>query len=1068
MADVFISYSRKDKEAAHKLAEACKSQELDVWIDWEGIEPTVDWWKEIEKGIEGADNFLFLLSPDSVLSKVCKREIDHAVKNGKRLIPVVVRDIQAEEAPEELRALNWIFLGDREEFESTFGKLIKAVKTDYAWVQSHRRLQVKALEWERSAHENSLLLRGKDLQDAEYQLAINTSKEPHPTDLQREYVLRSRQAADRQRVRNTGIGIAVGIVLIVLAIFGFVQAGLATANAEKEQAASTLAVSNANTAQAASTLAIANAQTAVANEAEAKRQANIALARQLAAQAQPLMTSRDLKQVIGVLLATQSMQLSPSVEAFQALDRNLLAYHVAYMTYGNYSDSFVTAVAFSPDGMYMVSGSASPVGGFGDNTVRIWETVTGKEVARMTHDEGVQAVAFSPDGRYVASAGWDQTVRVWDAFAEKEVVRMSHDTPVYAVAFDPDGKYIVSRGDKTARVWDAVTGKEVAQMSHGHQVNFAAFSPDGRYIVSAGCDELSSDGATCLEGSVRVWEALTGSVRVWEALIGKEVQHRMQDASVAAVVFSTDGDYVVSGSTARLWKVGTGMELARINPNDRVDSVAFSPDGKHRVSWSSDGVAGVWDAITDKVISILVYETVNGETSWIRSSAFSPDGKYVALGGCDRVEGVRCESGGVHVWEIRPNETITRLPHGLSVKSVAFSPDGRYVVSAGCEELELGTLSTCSKGSTRVWDVTTGNEVRRASDDPGVQSAAFSPDGKYIVAIGCETLAEVVCGKGMITVREALSGKEIALMDHNGVVTAVFSPDSKQILSGGYDQTARVWEASTGQEIARLPHDGNVIAVAFSPDGKYVASGDNTGTVVVWDAKDGKEVSRMVHYLGRSVNDIAFSPNSKHIVSGYSGGDDTVRVMEAATGKEISVMNYVDLDLTPEVYTVGFSPDGKYVVSGSCDQPAIEEICLRGSARVWDAETGRQITLIVHEGAVISVAFHPDGKYVLSMDQDTATRVWVAATGQEVARMTHTRGITSVALSPDGKYIVSGSVNGEVTLQQYRAGDLIADACSRVTRNLTGAEWKRYMGDGLPYQAVCPNLPIESDVTPTP
>src|SRR6266508_3173459 len=166
MASLFISYSRKDIEVARRLTDAFKGQELDFWIDWEGIPPTVDWWKEIEKGIEEADIFLFLLSPDSTKSTVCKQEIEHAAKNGKRLIPVVVREVNAGEVPSELRSLNWIFFRDQDDFNTALGKLITAIKTDYAWVQFHRRLQVKALEWERSNHENSLLIRGKDLQAA--------------------------------------------------------------------------------------------------------------------------------------------------------------------------------------------------------------------------------------------------------------------------------------------------------------------------------------------------------------------------------------------------------------------------------------------------------------------------------------------------------------------------------------------------------------------------------------------------------------------------------------------------------------------------------------------------------------------------------------------------------------------------------------------------------------------------------------------------------------------------------------------------------------------------------------
>jgi hypothetical protein len=231
MADLFISYSRKDKETALKLARACKAKELEVWIDWEAIEPTVDWWKEVEKGIEGADNFLFLISSDSASSPVCKRELEHAVKNGKRLIPVVARATKSETVASELRSLNWIYLREEDDFEGALATLLKAIKTDYAWVQFHRRLQVRALEWERSQYETSLLLRRKDMQDAESELATNSSKEPQPTNLQREYVLKSRQASDRQRRWVVSVSIGAAILMAGLAIFGFVQARLATERA---------------------------------------------------------------------------------------------------------------------------------------------------------------------------------------------------------------------------------------------------------------------------------------------------------------------------------------------------------------------------------------------------------------------------------------------------------------------------------------------------------------------------------------------------------------------------------------------------------------------------------------------------------------------------------------------------------------------------------------------------------------------------------------------------------------------------------------------------------------------
>ena len=281
MAKVFISYSRKDIEFAKQLTAELKKSDLDFWIDWEGIPPTVDWWREIEKGIEEADVFIFLISSDSARSKVCGQEIDCAVKNGKRLIPLVVRDIQGDETPSQLRHLNWIFFRENDDFDAALKKLLTAIHTDYEWVQQHRWLQVRALDWERDNKDNGALLRGKDLQDAEFQLATNSSKEPHPTDLQREYVFESRKAADRQRRTTTIISIVGVIALAALAVFGFVQAGRATSEAniaetERAKAEDSLVIANTAKANAesAQSTAVANANAAATSEAKAIQSAN--------------------------------------------------------------------------------------------------------------------------------------------------------------------------------------------------------------------------------------------------------------------------------------------------------------------------------------------------------------------------------------------------------------------------------------------------------------------------------------------------------------------------------------------------------------------------------------------------------------------------------------------------------------------------------------------------------------------------------------------------------------------------------------------------------------------------
>lgn len=236
MASVFVSYSRKNIDFAKQLIGRLQERELDFWVDWEGIPPTVDWMKEIQRGIEEADTFLFIISPDSLASKVCKDELDLAVKNGKRLIPVVAHDVKWDDVPANLSHLNYIFFRESDDLDAALKKLLVAVNTDYAWVKAHRRLQIKALEWERGNRESGFLLRGRDLDDAEQQISINANKDPNPTDLQREYVLKSRQGSTRQRRITTGIliGLIAGMLgVIALLAKPYVEEAIASAQAQK-------------------------------------------------------------------------------------------------------------------------------------------------------------------------------------------------------------------------------------------------------------------------------------------------------------------------------------------------------------------------------------------------------------------------------------------------------------------------------------------------------------------------------------------------------------------------------------------------------------------------------------------------------------------------------------------------------------------------------------------------------------------------------------------------------------------------------------------------------------------
>lgn len=208
-SEIFISYSRKDGDFARRLNLAFQKAEKTTWFDQESISTGVDFEKEILKGIKNSDNFLFLISPDSVTSPYCENEVEHALKLNKKVITLVVRETPDHLVPQGLQTIHRADY-TKQGFDGSFKELLKAINLDRVHVQMHTALQGRAMEWKEKGESEDYLLNGTACETAKEWLNSwqEAPKIPHPTDAQKAYIQQSiiaienAKAAERERQKE--------------------------------------------------------------------------------------------------------------------------------------------------------------------------------------------------------------------------------------------------------------------------------------------------------------------------------------------------------------------------------------------------------------------------------------------------------------------------------------------------------------------------------------------------------------------------------------------------------------------------------------------------------------------------------------------------------------------------------------------------------------------------------------------------------------------------------------------------------------------------------------------------
>ena len=332
---------------------------------------------------------------------------------------------------------------------------------------------------------------------------------------------------------------------------------------------------------------------------------------------------------------------------------------------------------------------------------------------------------------------------------------------------------------------------------------------------------------------------------------------------VLALVLVACGSTQASSPTPTPGKPGTLVYTYK-GHSGRIGEIAWSPNGKYIAS-TADHTIHVWEAMTGKRIQSIDVLLNTGSDYGGRTFAWSSDSKYLVAGFSDNTAKVIDVATG----EIR----LTYTGHTAPISQVAWSPDGKYIASAADDK------------TIQVWDAMTGRLVltNKGYPDP-MGNPIWSPDSKSIASSDDKA----------IRVWDALTGKlQVTYRGHSAVAAPfAWSPDGKYIVSGSWDGTNQVWEAMTGQTIHTF--EGVSFVAAWSPDGKYIAFGSifklgeetndsdahvvdtTTWRIVLTYTGHGKSYEEGGVYYPQNVSSIAWSPDGKYIASGSD--DKTVQV----------------------------------------------------------------------------------------------------------------------------------------------------------------------------------------------
>lgn len=573
------------------------------------------------------------------------------------------------------------------------------------------------------------------------------------------------------------------------------------------------------------------------------------------------------------------------------------------------------------------------------------------ETVLTGHEDVVGCIAFGPEGRRIASGSRDNSVRVWDVSASAPAVPKilhGHHSPVTAVAFSPDGTRLATAGeDRNVWVWaldaDDPGANGAVWRGHDEAVTHLAWDPTGTRLVSAD-----------LNGRLVVWDAQANATVLFDT-----VAH---EATITAMEFVDDDLYTAADDRVvrRFALQEDGQLRGSLKLTGHIGGVASfaaSPDGSRVATGATDGEVRLWDVTARKPSKDAV--VLMGHEGSVNDLAFTPDGKRLVTASDDDT---------LRVWDMTAQDpsvgSVVLSGHTGDITTVHIAADGTRAVSMGLDH------------EIRVWDLEKSARVVDAyaltGHDGGIGSIALSPDGLWVASGGEDATVRV----WDLLSKTPGRGGTVLRAGPGPVLDGAMSPLGDQVLTVGSHGRAALWGLDDVGRIPRptsLPTGARMVsAAAYDPSGQYVATGGENGEIELWSltamasGSEPKPTRVLTGHVG-AVNGMAFVPDGRALLS--VGADRSVRWWPVDGSAPEVWSGHSD-----EVHELAVSPQGDFVFTAG-----VERSVLRWP--LADGARGSAVSLVGHEGRVLSLALSADGKRLASASKDRRVRVWDAATG---------------------------------------------------------------------------------------